>query len=107
MLLEQNILQAQKMEALGRLAGGGAHDFNNLLTIINGCTDLVLLQLPPTGPVRELVQEVRLAGERAVELTQQLLAFSRREPARPQPVQLNQVITRLQKMLGRLVGEDI
>jgi nitrogen-specific signal transduction histidine kinase len=105
--LEQQFQQAQKLESLGRLAGGVAHDFNNLLTIINGYGDLLLWQLPQPGPLRDRVAEIRKAGQRATELTRQLLAFSRRQEVQPAVVDLNAAVRDAEKMLGRLIGEDV
>jgi CheY-like chemotaxis protein len=95
------------MESIGRLAGGVAHDFNNLLTVINGHVDLMRLQVLPQDPLREQMEQVAAAGERAARLTRQLLAFSRRQVLQLEPVALNQVVNDLGKMLRRLIGEDV
>ncbi len=105
--LEQQLLQAQKLESVGRLAGGVAHDFNNLLTVINGYADLALSDLPESSPVRDAIAEIRNAGERASALTQQLLAFSRKQVMLPRLLDLNAIITDAGRMLSRLVGEDV
>jgi two-component system, cell cycle sensor histidine kinase and response regulator CckA len=105
--LEEQLRQAQKMEAVGRLAGGVAHDFNNLLTTILGYSELVLGRLAPSDPVRGDLQEVRRAAERAAALTGQLLAFSRKQVLQPKAFDLNEGMRNLEKMLGRLIGEDI
>ena len=105
--LEEELRQAQKIESIGRLAGGVAHDFNNLLTAINGYADLVLEDLPHDAPWRAGIVEIRRAGERAAELTSQLLAFSRRQLLQPRVLDLNALITDDIKMLRRLLGEDI
>ena len=105
--LEAELLQAQKLESVGRLAGGVAHDFNNLLTIINCYVDLLLDELGRTGPVCGKLQEIRKAGEQAANLTRQLLAFSRRQVLQPQILNLNRVVEEMQGMLQRLIGEDL
>jgi PAS domain S-box-containing protein len=105
--LEEQFVQAQKMESLGRLAGGIAHDFNNLLTVINGYTDWILQEIADDHPMHSRLLDVRSAGERCAELTQQLLAFSRKQIARPGPLDLNQVVREAQGVLRRLMGDDI
>jgi|GEM_PF-508833 len=105
--LEQQFQQAQKLESIGRLAGGVAHDFNNLLTVINGYSGLALKGLQADDPLRDSLEEIGKAGGRAVELTRQLLAFSRKQIAEPRPVNLNEVILESRGMLERMVGEDI
>ena len=104
---QENYMQAQKMESIGRLAGGVAHDFNNLLTVINGYSEIVFHQLPESDSMRQQVNEIRRAGEHAAELTQQLLTFSRKQVGRPRPLKLNSVVKEAEKMLRRLLGEDV
>ncbi|MGC4048814.1 MAG: PAS domain S-box protein [Paludibaculum sp.] len=104
---EARLMQAQKMESVGRLAGGVAHDFNNQLTVINGYSQLMLATLPAGSPLRAHIEQIYAAGERAASLTKQLLAFSRKQMMNLQELNLNQVVLTLQPMLTRLVGEDV
>ncbi len=105
--LEEEFRQAQKLESVGRLAGGVAHDFNNLLTIIRGYADMVLGELPLRHPVRDHVSEISKSAARAADLTRQLLTFSRRNVVESKKVALNDLVRDFEKMLGRLIGEDI
>ena len=105
--LQEQVLQSQKMEAVGRLAGGIAHDFNNLLTVITSYSDLLLEDLAPGDAKRDDVEQVRKAADGAAALTRQLLAFSRQQVVEPRVVSLNTVVEGLQKILRRVIGEDI
>ncbi len=105
--LEAQLQQAQKMESIGRLAGGVAHDFNNLLTVINGYSQLLLAKLSAGDPLRAGLVEISKAGERAAGMTRQLLAFSRKQVLEPCVLDLNQVVEGMRSMLERLVGEDV
>ncbi len=105
--LEEQFRQSQKMEAVGRLAGGVAHDFNNLLTVITGYGQMLMNMLPADGEEEEDLQEILRAADRASALTKQLLAFSRQQIVQPKVVDLNLLVADMDKMLRRLVGEDI
>jgi PAS domain S-box-containing protein len=105
--LSEQLRHAQKMEAVGQLAGGVAHDFNNLLTAILGYCNLMLDDLPANNPLRNDLQEIRAAGERAASLTRQLLAFSRRQMLQPQVVDVNALVRQMEKLLRRLISEDV
>ena len=105
--LEGRYLQAQKMEAVGRLAGGVAHDFNNMLTAILSYSDMLIEDLPADAPMRLDLEEIRRAGKRASELTRQLLAFSRQQVLQASLIDLNEVVCRTRQMLARVIGEDV
>jgi signal transduction histidine kinase len=105
--LEEELRQSQKMEAIGRLAGAVAHDFNNMLTAILGYSQLLLLRLEPNSPWRKEVTEIEKAGRSAAALTSQLLAFGRKQGFRPQRVNLNTVVSTIENMLSRLIGDDV
>jgi PAS domain S-box-containing protein len=105
--LEDQFLKAQKLEGIGRLAGGVAHDFNNLLTVITGYAQMALSDLDPQHPIYDSLGEISAAAERATVLTRQLLAFSRRQVSQPRDIAMNDVVSGFEKMLRRLIGEDI
>ena len=105
--LENKLLQAQKMESIGRLAGGVAHDFNNMLSVILGHTELALKTLDPAQPLFGRLQNIREAAQRSADLTRQLLAFARRQTVAPKVLDLNETLAGMLKMLLRLIGEDI
>jgi len=105
--LEEQLRQAQKMEAVGQLAGGVAHDFNNLLTAILGYCHLMLDEISEEDPLRLDLLEIQQAGDRAAALTRQLLAFSRRQMLQPQVVNINTLVRQLEKLLSRLISEDV
>ena len=105
-ILESQLMQAQKMESVGRLAGGVAHDFNNLLTVILGGAYLALSELEPGQPLHEYVTQIQNAGEKSAALTQQLLAFARKQTIEPKVLDLNEIVLGMIKMLQRLIGES-
>jgi two-component system, cell cycle sensor histidine kinase and response regulator CckA len=105
--LEAQFLQAQKMESVGRLAGGVAHDFNNLLTVINGYSEMLIAGIGAQDPLRAKAEQILKAGRQAAQLTQQLLAFSRKQVAQPKPLNLNSLVAEAHGLLQRAVGEGI
>jgi PAS domain S-box-containing protein len=105
--LEEQLLQAQKMESVGRLAGGIAHDFNNLLTVIHSYAEMLLVKMGAGNPHAQDLEEIRTAARRAADLTRQLLAFSRRQVLRPQVVSMNEILSGAERMLRRVIGEDV
>jgi PAS domain S-box-containing protein len=107
MRLEDQFRQAQKMEAVGLLAAGVAHDFNNLLTIISGYTEILLTEVHPADAMREMISQIRQAGEHASSLTRQLLAFSRRTMVEPRVLDVNEYVRDTEKMVRRVIGEDV
>ena len=106
-ILERKIMQSQKMEAIGVLTGGIAHDFNNLLTVINGYSEFLLNDLPQGDERRSDLEQIKRAGQRAADLTSQLLAFGRKQMVKPRNLNLNEIIADTGKILRRLIGEDI
>ena len=105
--LQRQLYQAQRLEAVGCLAGGIAHDFNNLLTVINGYSEVLLYQMSPSDPLRKAIMQIGRAGDRAASLTQQLLAFSRKQVIQPKVLNLNMQIGETERMLKRLISENI
>jgi hypothetical protein len=105
--LEEDFRQAQKMEAVGRLAGGVAHDFNNMLTVMGGYAQLALDRIPEDHPVHQSLTEITRAASKAADITRQLLAFSRRQVLKPRPTNLNDVVSEMGTLLRRLLGEDV
>ncbi|MEN8209393.1 MAG: PAS domain S-box protein [Candidatus Fermentibacteria bacterium] len=105
--LETQLRQAQKMESIGRLAGGVAHDFNNMLGVILGHTEMALVQMDPSNPLHNNLTEIRIAAERSADLTRQLLAFARKQTIAPRLLDLNRTVDGMLRMLRRLIGENI
>ena len=105
--LEEQLRNAQQLEAIGRLAGGVAHDFNNILSIIMGHGELLLATAGADERARNGLEQIRRAADRAASLTQQLLAFSRKQVLQPKVLDLNEAVADVQKMLSRVIGEDI
>ncbi len=104
---EEQLRLSQRLEAIGRLAGGIAHDFNNLLTVIGGYSELLLLNLDQNDPTGQTIEEIKKASDRAASLTRQLLAFSRKQVLQPKVLDLNMVVAEMERMLRRLIGEDV
>ncbi|MCP4712907.1 MAG: response regulator, partial [Planctomycetes bacterium] len=105
--LKAQYRQAQKMETVGIMTGGIAHDFNNLLTVINGYAEMMQSHLPPDAPLRDMAEKISTSGQRAADLTRQLLSYSRKQDGQPQIIGLNEVVRNLENMLRRIIGEDI
>jgi PAS domain S-box-containing protein len=105
--LQGQLIQAQKMESVGRLAGGVAHDYNNMLSVIIGYTEMALEKVPPNDPLHDDFTEIHKAAKRSIDITSQLLAFARKQTIAPKVVDLNAIVERMLRMLGRLIGEDI
>ncbi|RME40495.1 MAG: hybrid sensor histidine kinase/response regulator, partial [Deltaproteobacteria bacterium] len=105
--MKEQLLQAQKMESIGTLAGGIAHDFNNILTVIIALGGLTLSKMAPEDPLRNNLEEILKAGERAAKLTKELLLFSRRQPMDRRPIDLNDIVRKVETFLGKIIGEDI
>jgi PAS domain S-box-containing protein len=105
--LEKQLRQSQKMEAIGQLSGGIAHDFNNLLSVIIGYSDLMEVRLPANDPLQKMCEQIKKAGQSAASLTRQLLAFSRQQVLEPKILDLNAIVRNVEKMLRRLIGEEI
>ena len=106
-VVEAQLHQAMKLESIGRLAGGVAHDFNNILNVINGYAELCLIETSPEQPIHQKIASILEAGQRAAQLTQQLLAFSRRQIISREPLNINDLLAELNMMMGRILGEDI
>lgn len=105
--LQEQLIQSQKMESVGRLAGGVAHDFNNMLSVINGNAEMALEDLTPSNPLYKTLKDILNAGERSANLTRQLLAFARKQTIDPKVLDLNDIVGNMLKMLQRLIGEGV